>query len=107
MDRTGGYVDYGFVAEMYDYVAPYARGRCEFLRRDSAREGGPVLEIGCGTGRVLIPVARTGVEIVGLDLSPYMLGLAGSGWLVSRRGARPRDAGAKGYAPVRSGRTFR
>jgi SAM-dependent methyltransferase len=32
-----------------------------------------VLEIGCGTGRVLIPTARAGIEIVGLDLSPGML----------------------------------
>ena len=32
-----------------------------------------VLELGCGTGRVLIPTARAGVEIVGLDASPRML----------------------------------
>lgn len=39
-----------------------------------AREtGGPVLEMGCGTGRVLIPTARAGVDIHGLDLSPDML----------------------------------
>ena len=35
---------------------------------------GPVLEIGCGTGRVLIPTARAGVEIIGLDSSSKMLG---------------------------------
>ncbi len=34
---------------------------------------GPVLELGCGTGRVLIPVARAGVDITGLDLSAAML----------------------------------
>jgi SAM-dependent methyltransferase len=39
-----------------------------------AREtGGPVLEIGCGTGRVLLPIARTGISCVGLDSSPAML----------------------------------
>lgn len=32
-----------------------------------------MLEVGCGTGRVLIPTARAGVDIVGLDLSPHML----------------------------------
>ncbi len=32
-----------------------------------------MLEVGCGTGRVLIPTARAGVEITGLDLSPDML----------------------------------
>ena len=35
--------------------------------------GGPVLELGCGTGRVLLPLARAGVEITGLDLSAPML----------------------------------
>jgi SAM-dependent methyltransferase len=35
--------------------------------------GGPLLELGCGTGRVLLPLARAGHEVVGLDLSPEML----------------------------------
>lgn len=35
--------------------------------------GGPVLELGCGTGRVLLPLARAGIEITGLDLSTRML----------------------------------
>ncbi len=33
----------------------------------------PLLEIGCGTGRVLLPLARAGHEITGLDLSPHMI----------------------------------
>lgn len=41
---------------------------------DLAKEfGGPVLEIGCGTGRVLLPTARAGIEIHGLDNSRPML----------------------------------
>jgi SAM-dependent methyltransferase len=35
--------------------------------------GGPVLEIGCGTGRVLLDTARAGIEIHGLDQSAPML----------------------------------
>ena len=35
--------------------------------------GGPILEIGCGTGRVLIPIAKMGIEIDGVDLSDSML----------------------------------
>lgn len=35
--------------------------------------GGPALEIGCGTGRVSIPIARQGVAITGLDIVPGML----------------------------------
>jgi SAM-dependent methyltransferase len=34
---------------------------------------GPVLELGCGTGRILIPSASAGAHITGLDLSPLML----------------------------------
>src|SRR4029453_12002056 len=35
--------------------------------------GGPVLEVASGTGRVLIPIARAGVQITGFDLSSTML----------------------------------
>lgn len=43
---------------------------------DLAREsGGPVLELGCGTGRVLLPIARSGIEIHGLDQSSAMLAI--------------------------------
>jgi SAM-dependent methyltransferase len=36
-------------------------------------EGGPVLEFGVGTGRVAVPLAARGVEVVGVDVSPEML----------------------------------
>ena len=35
--------------------------------------GGPVLELGCGTGRITILLAQQGIEITGLDLVPEML----------------------------------
>ena len=74
MDPTGGYVEYGFVAEFYDYVAPYRdRQDVAFFVEMARRSEGPVLELGCGTGRVLIPTAKAGIEIVGLDLSSSML----------------------------------
>jgi len=38
--------------------------------------GGPVLELGCGTGRLTIPMARAGVEMTGLDVMPGMLAQA-------------------------------
>ena len=40
------------------------------------KHGGPVLELACGTGRVTIPIARKGIEIVGLDNSGDMLARA-------------------------------
>jgi SAM-dependent methyltransferase len=73
-DRSGGYTEYGFTAEFYDHVAPYReRTDVAFYVEMAQAAGGPVLEVGCGTGRVLIPTARAGVEITGLDLSPSML----------------------------------
>jgi SAM-dependent methyltransferase len=38
--------------------------------------GGPVLELGCGTGRISIPLARAGLEVVGVDLAEPMLVVA-------------------------------
>lgn len=74
MDGAGGYEEYGAVADLYDWVVPY-RGRPDIsFWVDAATDAGsPVLEIGCGTGRVLIPSARAGVDVVGLDASPQML----------------------------------
>jgi SAM-dependent methyltransferase len=39
-------------------------------------QGGRVLELACGSGRVLVPLARAGHRVVGLDASPHMLALA-------------------------------
>lgn len=61
-------------AELYDYVVPYReRQDVDFFVEMARRSGGPVLEVGCGTGRILIPTAKAGIEIVGLDASPLML----------------------------------
>ncbi len=42
--------------------------------RLAERYGGPVLEVACGTGRITIPLVKAGFEVVGLDLSPEMMG---------------------------------
>ena len=74
MKPAGGYDEYGFIADLYDYVEPYrTRPDIAFYVEAAQASGGPVLEVGCGTGRVLIPTARAGVTITGLDLSPHML----------------------------------
>lgn len=39
----------------------------------AAQAGGPVLELGCGTGRVLIPLAKAGYRLTGIDRNPAML----------------------------------
>ena len=74
MTQSGSYDEYLSIAELYDYVVPYRnRPDVAFFVEAAKESGGPVLEVGCGTGRVLIPTAQAGVEIVGLDLSLHML----------------------------------
>jgi SAM-dependent methyltransferase len=66
--------EYEEFAEFYDHVAAYRDRNDVGFFVDLAREAqGPVLEAGCGTGRVLVPTARAGVTIDGLDNSPAML----------------------------------
>jgi SAM-dependent methyltransferase len=69
-----GYQEYAWIADLYDHVTLY-RDRTDvgFFVDAAVAAGSPVLEVGCGTGRVLIPTARAGVDIVGLDLSRHML----------------------------------
>jgi SAM-dependent methyltransferase len=65
---------YAVTAELYDLVVPYRdRPDVQFFVDAAIESGSPVLELGCGTGRVLIPTARAGIDIVGLDLSEGML----------------------------------
>ena len=73
MDDSAGY-EREFVADFYDQVELYQRRPdVGFYTALATEHGGPVLELGCGTGRVLLPTARAGVEITGLDLSSGML----------------------------------
>jgi SAM-dependent methyltransferase len=73
---SGAVDEYASIADLYDHVTLYRdRPDIAFFVDAAVRAGGPVLEVGCGSGRVLIPTARAGIEIVGLDLSPQMLGV--------------------------------
>ncbi len=60
-------------ADVYDSIYAYVREDIPFYVQEAARSGGTVLELGCGTGRVTIPIAQAGVDIVGLDNSEGML----------------------------------
>lgn len=68
------------VARYYDaaYELALASGADQaFYVQLALEHGGPVLELGCGTGRVLLEVARRGIECVGLDSSQAMLARLG------------------------------
>jgi SAM-dependent methyltransferase len=60
------------LAAIYDAVHA-GRDDIGFWRAMAAAADGPALELGCGTGRVLLPLARAGFEVTGLDFSAAML----------------------------------
>jgi SAM-dependent methyltransferase len=62
-------------APFYDWENARTLGRRDvpFWRRLAADAHGPVLELGCGTGRVSVPLAQAGVDLVGIDRSAPML----------------------------------
>jgi tRNA A58 N-methylase Trm61 len=67
---------YDKIARLYD---PWSRSVVEdvpFYVEAAVRSGGPVLELGVGTGRIAIPVAAAGIQVVGVDLSAGMLEVA-------------------------------
>jgi len=67
-----GWDDY---APFYDWENAQTVGRRDvaFWRRVTRDVAGPVLELGCGTGRVSLPLARAGARVVGIDRSRPML----------------------------------
>lgn len=66
-------------AALYDKVYAQLTDDIPFwqaLAREYCGAEGAALELACGTLRVMLPVAETGVRITGLDASPHMLELA-------------------------------
>ena len=60
-------------AELFDCYALGVPGDLEFFCEQALSSGGPVLELGCGTGRVALALAASGVEVIGIDAAPAML----------------------------------
>jgi SAM-dependent methyltransferase len=60
-------------AELYDWEYRRRRTDVQFYRTLAGERGGPILDIGCGTGRLLLPLLRDGHTLVGVDRAPAML----------------------------------
>jgi ubiquinone/menaquinone biosynthesis C-methylase UbiE len=92
MSREGwqGWDEY---APFYDWENAQTVGRADvpFWKQIARSTAGRVLELGCGTGRILVPLARAGVSVVGVDRSQQML----------VRAARRLPRGAGRHALVR------
>jgi ubiquinone/menaquinone biosynthesis C-methylase UbiE len=70
-----GWQGWDAYAPFYDWENAQTLGRRDvpFWQRLASQARGPVMELGCGTGRVSIPLARAGIELVGVDRSGPML----------------------------------
>ncbi|MGH3004685.1 MAG: class I SAM-dependent methyltransferase [Gaiellaceae bacterium] len=85
---------YDAIAGLYD---PWSRSVTEdvdFYVAEARKAGGPVVELGVGTGRIAVPTAQRGVRVIGVDSSQGMLE-------VCRR--RAEEAGVAGLVDLRLG----
>ena len=85
-------------SDIYDSVYSYLKEDIAFYVEEALAVGGPVLELGCGTGRVAVPMAQAGAEVVGLDSSRAMLSKASAKIRRRRRGQRIVVAGSGRHA---------
>jgi SAM-dependent methyltransferase len=68
--------DYDQFARLYDLEHRDFTDDLELYRNFAQRCDGPVLELGCGSGRVCLALARSGFDVTGVDTSAEMLSLA-------------------------------
>lgn len=64
------------LARLYDLDLRAEPGDLELYLALAARTGGPILELAVGTGRIAVPLAEAGHEVVGVDTDPAMLARA-------------------------------
>lgn len=67
---------YAVDARFYDFWHPPEAPDIPLWQSFAARTEHPVLEVGVGTGRVALALARAGFDVVGIDPSPAMLAAA-------------------------------
>jgi SAM-dependent methyltransferase len=77
-------------AARYDALHATQTEDTAFYVEEARNHGGPVLEVGCGTGRVTLAIAEAGVRVVGIDSSAHMLEVA-----ASKRSRMPDDVGKR------------
>lgn len=69
-------LEYDRFARFYDAEYADFLDDLPLLRDYAARADGPLLELGCGSGRVLVPLAQAGFQLTGVDTSTEMLARA-------------------------------
>jgi SAM-dependent methyltransferase len=67
---------YDSIAGIYDPWSASVVEDIAFYVDEAKRRGGPVVELAVGSGRIAVPIARAGIKVIGVDLSPGMLAVA-------------------------------
>jgi hypothetical protein len=68
-----GRSSYDAIAGLYDAWSRSVTEDVQFYVDEARRSGGPVVELGVGTGRIAVPTAAAGVTVIGVDSSEGML----------------------------------
>src|SRR5438105_5152365 len=68
--------DYDRIAPFYDIEHAHFQEDVDLYLNFAELRGGPLLELACGSGRLLLPLAQAGYEVTGVDTSARMLDLA-------------------------------
>lgn len=85
---------YDPIARLYDPWSASVIEDISFYVDEAVAARGPVVELGVGTGRIAIPTALAGVEVIGVDSSPEMLAVCAE---------RSREAGVEARLELRLG----
>ncbi len=64
---------YDAIAELYDPWSASVVEDVAFYLEEARKSGGPVVELGVGTGRIAVPIATDGTSVIGVDSSRGML----------------------------------
>jgi SAM-dependent methyltransferase len=85
---------YDSIAELYDPWSRSVTEDVEFYVAEARKAGGPIVELGVGTGRIAVPTAKAGVAVIGVDSSEGMLAVCR---------ARAEEAGVAALLDLRLG----
>lgn len=76
MDEPSGTWHYGLIARWWAEFNKAEPHELDYYRSAIRRFGEPVIDLGCGTGRFLVPLSAEGLDIDGVDISGDMVAAA-------------------------------